>query len=175
MPNGERLSGETVYDGRIFRVHRDRVRMPNGNEATLEVVRHPGSVVLLPMPDEGNVMLVRQYRYPVDRMMWELAAGTLKPGEDPEAGAIRECEEETGWLPGNAELLASLYPTPGYCDEVMHVFKLTRLARRVEGEAAMRDEDEDLEVRAFTLDELRQMARRGEIEDLKTVAAIHLL
>lgn len=175
MSNGKRLDGETVYDGRVFKVHRDRVRMPNGREAVLEVVRHHGSVVLLPMPDAESVILVRQYRYPIDRTVWELAAGTLKPGEDPIAGAIRECEEETGLLPGRAELLGSFYPTPGYCDEQMHFFKLTSLARRVDGEAALPDEDEDLEVRTFSLEELREMLRRGELEDLKTAVGIELV
>ncbi|HOU94528.1 MAG TPA: NUDIX hydrolase, partial [Polyangiaceae bacterium] len=90
---GRQLSGETVYDGKIFRVERDRVRLPNGREATLEIVRHRGSVVLLPIPEPGRVILVRQYRYAVGEHLWELAAGSLEPGEDPAEGAARECEE----------------------------------------------------------------------------------
>jgi ADP-ribose pyrophosphatase len=173
--SGHRLSGATVYDGKIFRVERDRVRMPNGREATLEVVRHPGSVVLLPVPEPGHVILVRQYRYPVDGHLWELAAGSLDPGEDPAAGAARECEEETGWVPADVELIGRFYPTPGYCDELMNFFRLTGLARRTGGEAALPDEDEDLEVRTFPVDELRRMVRRGEIQDLKTAVGVGLL
>lgn len=173
--HGHRLSGETVYDGRVVRVERDRVRMPNGREATLEVVRHHGSVVLLPVPEPGRVILVRQYRYAVNEHLWELAAGSLEPGEDPAAGAARECEEETGWVPAEVELVGRFYPTPGYCDELMHFYRLTGLARRTEGEAAVPDEDEDLEVRSFTMAELRGMLERGEILDLKTAVGVGLL
>lgn len=172
---GTTLTHEEIYRGRIFTVDRDRVRLPKGIEATLEVVRHPGSVVLLPMPDADHVILVRQYRYAVDRWVWELPAGTLKPGEDPEAGAVRECEEETGLAAGRAEALGAYYPTPGYCDEKMNVFKLTGLAAPVGRPAASPDEDEDLRARAFSLDEVRAMIARGEIVDLKTVAGIALL
>jgi len=172
---GTTLTHEEIYRGRIFTVERDRVRLPKGLEATLEVVRHPGSVVLLPMPDADHVILVRQYRYAVDRWVWELPAGTLKPGEDPEAGAVRECEEETGLAAGRAEALGAYYPTPGYCDETMNVFKLTGLAPPTGRPAASPDDDEDLRVRTFSLGEVRAMAARGEIVDLKTVAGISLV
>lgn len=172
---GQRLSGEMVYEGKIFRVERDRVRMPNGREATLEVVRHPGSVVLLPVPEPGRVILVRQYRYPVDEHLWELAAGSLDPGEDASAGAARECEEETGWVPADVELIGRFYPTPGYCDELMSFFRLTGLARRTQGDAALPDDDEDLEVRSFSVEELKRMLLRGEITDLKTAVGVGLL
>jgi len=172
---GRQLSGETVYDGKIFRVERDRVRLPNGREATLEIVRHRGSVVLLPIPEPGRVILVRQYRYAVGEHLWELAAGSLEPGEDPAEGAARECEEETGWVPADAELVGRFYPTPGYCDELMNFYRLTGLARRTEGTAAIPDDDEDLEVRSFTLEELTQMVRAGEIRDMKTAVGLGLL
>jgi ADP-ribose pyrophosphatase len=172
---GTTLTHEEIYRGRIFTVVRDRVRLPKGTEATLEVVRHPGSVVMLPMPDADHVILVKQYRYAVDRWVWELAAGTLKAGEDPEAGAVRECEEETGLAAGRAEALGAFYPTPGYCDEKMNVFKLTQLAPPTGRPPASQDEDEDIRVRTFSLDEVRAMIARGEIVDLKTVAGLALL
>ena len=124
--------------GRIFTIERDRVRLPKGVEATLEVVRHPGSVVLLPMPDAGRVILVRQYRYAIDRWVWELAAGSLKPGEDPAEGAARECEEETGLVAGRVDFLGAFYPTPGYCDEKMNFYKL-HVARSARRQPAGRD------------------------------------
>ncbi|HEY3382722.1 MAG TPA: NUDIX hydrolase [Vicinamibacterales bacterium] len=173
---GTLLRHEVVYSGRIFTVSRDRVRMPNGHEGTLEVVRHHGSVVLIPMPDPAHVILVRQYRYAVDQWIWELAAGSLEPNEDPTEGAARECEEETGWVPGQIELLGSFYPTPGYCDEKMNIFKLTDLKRPGPGHtAALPDEDEDIRTRVFSLDDVRDMTRRGEIPDLKTAVGLTLL
>lgn len=167
---------EVMYEGRVLSVHRDLVRLPKGNEARLEVVRHVASAVLLPMPDPDHVLLVRQYRYAVDRWIWELAAGSLEPGEDPAAGAARECEEETGFVPTHVEELGAFFPTPGYCDENMHFFRLTGLRERGEGEArATPDEDEDIRVRSFSLSDVREMVRRGEIEDLKTAVGVFLV
>ena len=116
-----------------------------------------------------------QYRYAVDRWLWELVAGSLEPGEEAAAGAARECEEETGLVAGATEFLGSFYPTPGYCDEKMNFYRVTGLRAPEEGHAAAApDEDEDLETRAFSLDEVREMIRSGEIEDLKTVVGITL-
>jgi ADP-ribose pyrophosphatase len=172
---GTLLRHEEIYKGRIFVVARDRVRLPQGVDATLEVVRHPGSVVLLPMPDAGHVILVRQYRYAIDQWVWELAAGSLEPEEDPVEGALRECEEETGLAAGRIESLGACYPTPGYCDEKMNFFKLTELAVPEGRPPASPDHDEDIRTQSFALAEVRRMIRDGEIVDLKTVAGIALL
>src|SRR5262245_11016324 len=170
------LSSRTVYEGRIFDVTVDRVRLPHGREANLEVVRHEGSVVLIPLDDEGRVLLVRQYRHAAGRFLWELPAGSLESGENPEAGARRECHEELGLIAGTLENLGTLWPTPGFCTEVMTFFRVTSL--RVPGrndEPAHQDEDESIEVGRFTLAEAARMIRRGEIADLKTVAGLSLL
>jgi ADP-ribose pyrophosphatase len=163
-------STRTVFQGRVFDVTVERVRLPNGLERDLEVVRHPASVVLIPMPDPGSVVLVRQYRHPVDAWLWELPAGTLEAGEAPEAAARRECEEETGFAPGQLERLGAFFPVPGYCDEQMIFYRLTGLTRPER--PALPDEDEDLEVRTFPVEEVRRMVRRGEIADLKSALGL---
>ncbi len=169
-------SRREVFKGRVFGVSTDRVLLPHGREAELEVVRHPESVVLVPMPDPSHVILVKQYRYPVDRWVWELPAGSVDPGETVEEGARRECEEEIELVPGRVELIGYFYPTPGYCDEKMNVFRLTGLESPKPGApAAHKDPDEDLRVKTFSLDELRRMVHAGELPDLKTAVALLLL
>jgi ADP-ribose pyrophosphatase len=173
MNNAERLNHERIFEGRVFAVDRDVVRMPNGREVTLEVVRHPRSVVLIPIPQPGHVILIRQYRYVVNQMLWELPAGSVDPGETPEAAARRECHEEIGQVPATIVRLAALLPTPGYCDEEMVFFRLSGL--ETPAEAAQLDEDEDIEARVFELREAREMIRRGEIVDMKTVVGLAMV
>ena len=127
MPDSRLISSQRVYEGRIFDVTVDRVRLPQGHEATLEVVRHEGSVVLVPIAADGRLLLVRQYRHAVGRFLWELPAGSLESGEDPEAAAARECQEELGLIPGRIERLQTLFPTPGFCTEAMTYFQVTDL------------------------------------------------
>ena len=161
------------YTGRVFTVTRDRVRLPHGVETTLDVVRHRGSVVLIPMPDAESVILVRQYRHAIGQHVWELPAGSLDPGEGADVAALRECHEEIGQTATHAERIASLYPSPGYTTEVMHFYVLTGLHRPEH--AAEQDEDEHLEPRTVPLAELRDLVARGDITDMKTVAALQLL
>jgi ADP-ribose pyrophosphatase len=119
------------------------------------------------------VILIRQYRYAVNRWLWELPAGSVDDGEEPEAAARRECHEEIGQVPETVVRLGSLFPTPGYCDEEMIFFRLSSLAEPAE--AAELDEDEDIEPRVFTVAEAREMIRRGEIVDMKTIAGLTYL
>ncbi len=164
-----------VYRGRVFALSVDRVTLPSGHTVTMDVVRHPGSVVLLPMPAPDRVILIRQYRYALDRFIWELPAGSLKPGEDPRLGAARECEEEVGLVPGVLDELGELFPTPGFCDEWMKFYRCTGLMPPAPDSTARQDEDEVIEPQTFALDEVRAMIRRGEIMDMKTVAGLALL
>ena len=166
------IDSRTVHAGRVFTIVSDRVRLPNGRETTLDVVRHRPSVILVPMPDPAHVVLVRQYRYCIDRWIWELPAGTLEPHEDVETAARRECREETGRDPGRIERVGACYPTPGYCDELMVFFRLTEL--RTLTTPAARDEDEVLEPRVFTLEAARQLAAAADVADMKTLVGLSL-
>jgi ADP-ribose pyrophosphatase len=169
-----RRLGRTIqFTGRVFRVESDRVRLPNGRAATLDIVRHRGSVVLIPQPSRREVILVRQYRYAIGRWIWELPAGTLDPGESARVAARRECAEEIGLMPGRIERLGEFYPTPGFCDEVRIFFRCSDL-RRPKRPPAL-DPDEQLEPRAFTLAEVRQLIRRRQVADMKTVVGLTLL
>jgi ADP-ribose pyrophosphatase len=165
----------TVYEGRIFNLDVDRVALPTGHTVDMEIVRHPGSVVLLPTPSADRIILIRQYRYTIDKWIWEVPAGSLKPNEDPAAAAARECEEEIGLFPARVERLRSFYPTPGFCDEEMMFFRCSDLREPAPDSTAQKDEDEDLEPRTFTVDEAQELLRRGEIVDLKTAVGLMLL
>ena len=173
MGDPERLSTERIFDGKVFDVDRDRVRMPNGREVTVDVIRHPPSAVIVPVPEPGKVILIRQYRYAINRWMWECPAGSVDEGETPEQAARRECHEEIGQVPDTIVRLGAMFPTPGYCDEEMFFFRASGFS--VPEEAAELDEDEDIEVRVFALKDAREMVRRGEIADMKTVIALSYL
>jgi ADP-ribose pyrophosphatase len=173
MSEPQRLAGEIVFKGKVFDVERERVRLANGREVDLDVVRHPKSVVLVPMPEPGRVMLVRQFRFAVNAFLWELPAGSVDDGETPEQAARRECHEEVGLVPNAIVRIGAMYPTPGYCDEEMVFFRLSGLEEPTE--AAALDEDEEIEVKAFEVRDVREMIRRGEITDMKTMAGLSLL
>jgi ADP-ribose pyrophosphatase len=165
-----------IFQGRVFSVRIETIPLPKGGELQAEIIRHPGSVVIIPITDRDEIILVRQYRPAIGGWAWELPAGSLKPGEDVERAARRECQEETGQIPARIERLGSYFPTPGYCDEKMNFFKATGLRTPSPGdEEAHQDEDEDIEARSFTHGELRQMIAAGEIIDLKTIAGLGLI
>jgi ADP-ribose pyrophosphatase len=165
-----------IFQGRIFAVNVESITLPRGERLDAEIVRHPGSAVLIPVTDAGAIILVRQYRHAIGRFAWELPAGSLKPGEEPGAAAARECHEEIGLVPSAMEHLGGFFPTPGYCDEEMHFYLATGLREPSESDPTVRqDEDEDIESKAFSVDEIRDMIAAGAIVDLKTVAGIALL
>jgi len=164
------LSSRRIYDGKVLALDVDEVEEPGGVRATREVVRHRGSVAALPVHADGRLVLVSQYRHPVAARVWELPAGRLDPGETPEQGALRELEEEVGLRAGRLERLATYFTTPGFCDEVMHLFRasdLTEVPPRPEA-------DERIEVRTVTFAEARQMLRSGELREGKTLIAVLL-
>jgi ADP-ribose pyrophosphatase len=154
----------------------ETVTLPKGHTLEAEIVRHPGSVVLVAVNATGEIILVRQYRPALGRWAWELPAGTLKRNEEPKKAAARECQEEIGLIPATLERLGAFFPTPGYCDEEMNFYKATGLREPgPDDDDAQPDEDEDIEKGAFSMDQIRLMIRSGEIIDLKTVAGVNLL
>ena len=172
--SAELLARTTVHKGRIFQLEIDVVKLPTGHTIDMEIVRHPGSVVMLCVPAPGEIILVRQYRAALGRWAWELPAGSLKPGEDVEKAASRECHEEIGLVAGHMEPLGAFYPTPGYCDELMNFYRATGLRPPRGDEHAEQDEDEDIEAKPFSRTELSRMIAAGEIIDLKTIAGLAL-
>ena len=166
----------TVYRGRVFTVQIETITLPKGLELKAEIIRHPGSVVIVPVTDAGDIILVRQYRHAIGRLAWELPAGSLKPGEDVDGAAVRECHEEIGLIPSSIVRIGSLFPTPGYCDEEMHFFRASGLRKPgASDEQAHQDEDEDIEPQPFPAATVRAMISSGEIVDMKTVAGLSLL
>jgi ADP-ribose pyrophosphatase len=168
-----RLRRTVPFTGRVFRVESDRVGLSNGRTVTLDIVRHRGSVVLIPQPSRREVILIRQYRYAIGRWIWELPAGTLDPGETARAAARRECAEEIGLSPGRIAKLGEFYPTPGFCDEVMIFFRCTDLKQPRRPPAL--DLDEQIEPRAFTLAQVRRLIERRQVVDMKTIVGLTLI
>jgi ADP-ribose pyrophosphatase len=166
----ETLQSEAVFEGKVFRVRRDRVRYLGGAEADFDVVEHPGAVTMVPIDDEGRMWFVRQYRHPVGTSLLEFPAGTLEDKEDPEACARRECREEIGVEPGELLLLGSCYLAPGYSSELNHLF----LARDLQASPLAGDEHEDIEIEIFTVDEVYDLIASGGLQDAKTLAALLL-
>ncbi len=163
-------SSERLFDGPIFAIDRDRLTESNGMEVVRDVIRHPGGAGALPLFADGRVALVRQYRHPARAELLEIPAGRIEPGEDPEDCAAREVEQETGFRPGRIKRLAGFYSTPGFCEEILHVFLATDLTPT----SQQLDHDELVEVHLLALDEALKMIDRGEIVDSKTIIALLL-
>ena len=164
-----------VYKGRVFSVEVGKRRFPNGQEHDVEIVRHAKSVVLIPVEDDGRVVVVQQYRAPLDREIWEFPAGRLNDGESPEDAARRECEEEIGRVPHRLERIRGLYAAPGFCDEELIFFRVSDLRPPAPDSPHRPDEDEDITTRPVDVAEARAMVARGEIVDLKTAYALTLI
>lgn len=162
------LSKEYFYKGRIINMRVDEIELPTGNKAKREVVEHPGGVCVAALTDHDEILMVRQYRYPYSEVVLEIPAGKREAGEDPLVCGKRELREETGATSENFCSLGDLYPTPGYCDEVIYMFMATGLSY---GEMSP-DEDEFLEVERVPLEKAVEMIMSGEIKDAKTQVAI---
>jgi ADP-ribose pyrophosphatase len=164
-----------VFESRVFSVEVGRRRFPNGREHDVAIVRHAPSIVLLPIADDGRVVLIRQYRASVDRQLWEVPAGRVDQGETAEEAARRECEEEIRLVPRTLERIRGLYPAPGFCDEELIFFRASGLVPPPPDSTRRPDDDEDIEPRLVTIAEARRMVVSGEIADLKTAYALTLV
>lgn len=162
------VESKTLFEGHIVTLKLDRAQLPNGSLASREVVEHPGGVAVLPLDAEGRVIMVRQYRYPLHNILLELPAGKLEKGEDHRVCGIRELQEEVGITADEVIYLGGLYLSPGYSNEVLHLY----LARGLHQGECHPDEDEFLEIERVPFDKLLDMVMRDEIHDAKTVAAV---
>ena len=165
------LSQEYHFKGHIMAARLDQVELPNGHTAAREVCEHLGGVGVLPIDKDGNIVLVRQYRYPYDEIMLEIPAGKLDHGDDEDAAdcGLRELKEETGCTAGRIVPLGCIYPSPGFLTEVVHLFAALDLT---DGEMQP-DEDEFVEVVRLPIAEIEAMAERNEIRDAKTLVALY--
>ena len=162
------LDGEEVYSGRLLKVHRDRVRLPDGSETLREYIRHPGAVVILALLEDGQVVLERQFRYPHGRVFVELPAGKRDAGEDPAACARRELQDETGYVAKEWRRLGVIHNAIAYSDEAIELW----LARGLEMRSPKLEPGEFLEVFTLPLAEAQEMVRDGRITDAKSVAGL---
>ncbi len=166
----EVLSSEVLFEGKIFDVRVDRVRLANGHKTRIDLVIHSGAVTMIPIGEDGSIWFVRQYRHATGGYLLELPAGTLEQGEDPAITAARECREEIGMAPGRLENLGGFFLAPGYSNEYMHVF----LAADLKPDALAPDADEVIEIEKLTVQEVKAHIRDGGFRDAKTLACLHL-
>lgn len=159
-----------VFNGRIISLQVDDVELPDGNHSKREIVKHPGAVAIIAMTDEGKIVFVEQYRKPLERSLIEIPAGKLEPNEAPEITAVRELEEETGYTTEQMQYVTSFYTSPGFADELMHVYFTDELIKLEE--AVPLDEDEFVEVHYLSLEEAEQYVLEQKIYDAKTAYAI---
>ncbi len=166
----ETLSSKTLYQGKVFDLQQEQVRMPNGKTARLDIIEHPPSVALVPLDDEGYIWFIRQYRHAARVEILELPAGVVESGEAPEACALREIREETGMSAAEIQLLGEFYLVPGYSSEYMYVY----LVKELQPDPLPGDEDEFITVERISIEAAYQMAEAGEIRDAKSIAALLL-
>ena len=163
------MTSRNIYKGRIVDLNLETVTLPNGATVELEIIHHPGAAAVVPMRDDRTVVLIRQYRHAVGGYIYEIPAGKLHPGEDPRDCAARELEEEIGYRATSLELLLSFYTTPGFTDELIHIYRATSLTRGTQNLGG----DEVLEVIEMPLETAIARIADGTIRDGKTIVGLH--
>ena len=170
--NYKLIKSQILYKGKVFDHQVDEIEYDSGNKSIREIAIHPGGAVIVPIKDDGKIILVKQFRYPLQKTLIELPAGKLDKGEDPLKCAARELEEETGYKAKEIKKLGQIYTAPGYCTEILHIYSAKKLTpgnhHREEGEQGM-------EILELSLDEIEKMIANGEITDAKTIVGIYFL
>lgn len=165
------LKSERVFEGKIFNIRIDQIQKPTGETMRIDVVEHPGAVIIIPMDEHNRILLVKQYRHPVGKILLELPAGTLDHNETPEHCAVRECREEVGMAPAKLIHLGGFYLAPGYSSEFSELYLATDLSP----DPLPQDLDEDLVVERLSIEEVLNKISTGEIQDAKTLAGVLML
>ena len=164
-------NSEIKFQGKVFDLKADEIVYDSGNEGIREVAVHPGGAVVVPVKGNGKIVMIKQYRYPLDKFLIELPAGKLEKNEDPMKCAARELEEETGYNVGKIEKLGSIFTTPGFCTEELHIY----LAKDLKPGNHNREEGEyGMEIFEFNLDKIEEKIKTGEIKDSKTICGIYM-
>ena len=167
--NFEIIDSEIVFSGKVFDIQVDKIKYNSGNTAPREVVLHNGGAVTLAETESGKIILIKQFRYPFKKELWELPAGKLEKGEDPLFCAERELKEETGYSAKRITKLGSIFTSPGFCSEELHIYLAQGLT---EGNHAREEGEEGMTVHEFTPEEITAMIMNGEIKDSKTIAGM---
>lgn len=169
--NFDVTKSEIIYKGKVFDVIVDSIKYNSGNAGIREVAIHPGGAVVVPIKEDGKIILIKQFRYPIKQALLEFPAGKIEPNEDPLNCAVRELEEETGYLTNNIIKLGAINTSPGFCTEVLHIYLARDL---VAGEHKREEGEYGMEVYEFTIEELEEKIKSGEIGDAKTICGIYL-
>lgn len=164
------IRSKEIFQGKVISLKVDDVSLPNGKVAKREIVNHPGAVAIIPITDDGKLVLVEQYRKALERSIVEIPAGKIDPGEEPEKTARRELEEETGYGCEQLTYLQTFATSPGFADEIIHLYVASKLYK-VEDKAAL-DEDEFVSLMEVTVEEAEQMVKNQQIYDAKTAFAV---
>ncbi|WP_339233070.1 NUDIX hydrolase [Oceanobacillus sp. FSL W7-1281] len=164
------MTSQKIFEGNIIDVQLDEVRLPNGETAQRELVYHPGAVAIIPITPDNKIVLVEQYRKPLERTLVEIPAGKLEQNENPLTAAVRELEEETGYTTTNLSQVTSFYTSPGFANELVYVYVTNDLIKMENPPAG--DDDEFVEIMEVTLDEAKDLVEEGRIQDAKTNYAV---
>lgn len=162
------IGSKEIYNGKVVHLRVDTVRLPDGYESKREIVQHPGAVCIVPVDNKGNILFVRQFRLAAGQVLLELPAGTMEAGEDPDDCAMRELEEETGFIAGKMESLFSAFMAPGYSSELIRFYLATELSQGT----ANPDEGENLELIEIPITDIEQKVLTGEFKDSKTISGL---